>query len=297
MGAAGGDAVKPAPFDYVAVTSLAEAVQALAAAGGDAKVLAGGQSLVPLMNLRLARPAVLVDINGIPGLDGIAVRPGHLALGALVRHADLAADAAVTAGWPVLHDAANLIGHPAIRNRGTVGGSLAHADPAAELPAVLAVLGGSVVAEGPRGAREIAAADLFVTYLTTSLEPDEILTEVRLPSLPPGAGSAFVEFARRHGDFALVGAAAVVATDGGRVTEARLALVGVGATPVRVDLGSLRGEPAGGGTWAAAGRLAAAAVDPDSDIHAPAAYRRELAGVMAERALARAAARAGGSAG
>jgi carbon-monoxide dehydrogenase medium subunit len=295
MGAAGEDAVKPAPFDYVAPRSVAEATAALSSAGGDAKVLAGGQSLVPLINLRLAKPAVLVDINRVAGLDGIAVPSGALSLGALVRHADLLSDRRVAAGWPILHDAAALIGHPAIRNRGTVGGSLAHADPAAELPAVLSVLGGSVVAEGARGRREIAADDLFLTYLTTALEPDEILTEVRLPALPPAAGSAFVEFARRFGDFALVGAGAVVVPSGGAVGEARLALIGVGATPVRVDLASLRGQPLAAKTWSAAGELAAAAVDPDSDLHAPAEYRRQLAAVMAERALARAAERAGGS--
>jgi len=287
--------VKPAPFDYLAPRSVDEAVAALQHAGGDAKVLAGGQSLVPLMNLRLARPAVVVDINQVAGLDAIGVEDGHLSLGALVRHADLAADPRVASGWALLHDAANLIGHPAIRNRGTVGGSIAHADPAAELPGVLTLLGGSIMATGPRGSREIVADDLFVTYLTTALEPDELLTEVRVPSLPAGTGSAFVEFARRHGDFALVGAAAAVSLRDGQVADARLALIGVGATPVRVDLGSLTGQPAGAEAWTAGGRLAAEAADPDSDLHAPAEYRRHLAAVMAERALHQAAQRAGGS--
>jgi carbon-monoxide dehydrogenase medium subunit len=284
--------VKPAPFEYVAPTSVAEAVAALSTAGGDAKVLAGGQSLVPLMNLRLARPAVVVDINRVAGLDAIGVRSGLLSVGALVRHADLAAHPDV-AGWPLLRDALALIGHPAIRNRGTVGGSIAHADPAAELPAVLSVLGGSVMAVGPRGTREIPAGDLFLGYLTTALAADEILTEVRFPALPAAAGSAFVEFARRHGDFALVGAAAVVSLGrGGKVADARLSLIGVGPGPVGVDLAPLAGKPGAEETWTAGGELAAAACEPDSDLHGPAEYRRRLAGVMAGRALARAAERA-----
>ncbi len=284
--------MKPAAFDYVAPTSVEEAVAALSGAGGDAKVLAGGQSLVPLMNLRLAKPAVVVDINRVAGLDGVTVRSGFLSVGALVRHADLAAHPDV-AGWPLLRDALELIGHPAIRNRGTVGGSIAHADPAAELPGVLRVLGGSVVAAGPNGSREIAADDLFLGYLTTALEAEEILTEVRFPALPAGAGSAFVEFARRHGDFALVGAAVVVALrEGGQVGEARLCLIGVGPGPVAVDMGGLQGKPATEATWAAGGELAAAACDPDSDLHAPAEYRRQLASVMTARALALAAQRA-----
>ena len=288
--------MKPAPFVYHRPDSLAEALGILAELGDEAKVLAGGQSLVPTMNFRLARPAHLVDLNRLTDLAYAREdADGGLALGAMTRQRALEKSALVAARSPLLAEAVGLIGHVQIRTRGTLGGSLAHADPAAELPAVVAALDGSLKLVRQGGERIVPASEFFVDYLTTALEPDELLAEVWLPAPGLRTGSAFVELPRRHGDFALVGVAAVVRLDeGGRCAQARLAVVGVGATPVRPAAAeaALAGSALDAEALAEAGRLVAAAVEPESDVHAPAAYRQHLAGVLAVQALAQAAERA-----
>jgi carbon-monoxide dehydrogenase medium subunit len=267
--------MKPAPFAYHAPTSLEEALALKARLGADASVLAGGQSLLPLLNMRLARPAALIDLNRVPELAYVRVDDGGVAVGAMTRHRTLERSAEAHAACPLLREALALVAHAIVRNRGTVGGSVAHADPAAELPAVLLALGGRVTARSVRGERTIAAADLFEFHFTTSLAPDEILTEVLFPGLGAGAGHAFLEISRRHGDYALAGAACVV-----RDGSTRLAFCGVGPTPVLVE----SGDP----------DAAAAAVRPADDIHATAEYRRELVRVLTQRAVALAGARGGG---
>src|SRR5206468_11880762 len=226
------EVVKPAKFDYHAPTRLDDAVALLQRYGGDAKILAGGQSLMPLLNFRLSRPAALVDLNRIASLAYIREENGQVRLGAMTRQRTIEFSPVVARRLPLLSEATKWVGHLPIRTRGTIGGSIAHADPSAEYPAVLAALEGEVVARGARGERVIRAADLFQTYLTTSLAPDEILTEVRLPAMPAGAGYALEEFSRRHGDFAIVGIAAMVVRDGQRCKLARLATAGAGPVPV-----------------------------------------------------------------
>jgi carbon-monoxide dehydrogenase medium subunit len=282
--------VKPPRFDYHAPVTVEHAVEVLVRYGGDAKVLAGGQSLMPLLNFRLSRPAALVDLNRIPSLAYITEQDGHVRFGAMTRQRAIEFSPVVAARLPLLQEATRWVGHLPIRTRGTIGGSLAHADPSAEYPAVLTALDGEVVARGPRGERVIRAADLFRTYLTTSLVPDEILVEVRLPAMPAGAGSAFEEFARRRGDFAIVGIAAVVARDGTRPVRPRL--VAAGASPVPMRLGPaediLEREGPTEAAIEAAARRAAELVSPDSDVHASADYRRHLTAVLTKRALRRA---------
>jgi aerobic carbon-monoxide dehydrogenase medium subunit len=281
--------MKPPRFDYHAPHSLDEALALLARYGGDAKPLAGGQSLVPLLNFRLARPAALVDLNRIPALAGIREVNGDVAFGAMTRQRSVEFSPLVARRLPLLAEATRWVGHLPIRSRGTIGGSIAHADPSAEYPAVLTALGGTVVVHGPKGQRVLAPAELFETYLTTSLAPDELLTEVRLPAMPSGAGWAFEEFARRHGDFAIVGIAAAVWRTGGRVT-ARLAAAGTGAVPVRLRAAEEIVERDGIADKAvvAAAVRAAELVQPDSDLHASADYRRNLTRVLTERALKKA---------
>ena len=288
--------MKPAPFDYVAPASLDEAVSAVAAGAGDAKVLAGGQSLVPMLALRLARPTVLVDINRLPGLDGIREAAGMLEIGALVRQRALERWAATRS--PLFAEVLRHVAHPPIRNRGTVVGNVAHADPASELPALLLCLEGVVVARGPRGERMIPADRFYRAPLTTALAADEVATAVRFTLPPAGAGWGFAEVSRRHGDFALVGAVAVLtrAADG-TVARARLAFFGAGGTPVRglaVEQ-ALPGQAPTPARLAEAARAAAAVLAPDADIHATAAYRRGVAATLAERTLAAALARCGGT--
>jgi aerobic carbon-monoxide dehydrogenase medium subunit len=281
--------MKPPRFDYHAPHSLDEALALLARYGGDAKPLAGGQSLVPLLNFRLARPAALVDLNRIPALAGIREVNGDVAFGAMTRQRSVEFSPLVARRLPLLAEATRWVGHLPIRSRGTIGGSIAHADPSAEYPAVLTALGGTVVVHGPKGQRVLAPAELFETYLTTSLAPDELLTEVRLPAMPSGAGWAFEEFARRHGDFAIVGIAAAVWRTGGRVT-ARLAAAGTGAVPVRLRAAEEIVERDGIADKAvvAAAVRAAELVQPDSDLHASADYRRNLTRALTERALKKA---------
>lgn len=287
--------MKPAPFEYVAPRSVEETVRLLGEHGADAKILAGGQSLVPLMNMRLARPSVIVDINRLPALDYITPGPGVLRVGALCRQRTAETSPVVAAQCPLLRDALRLVGHEQIRNRGTIGGSIAHADPSAELTAVLAALGGDVSVQGPGGTRVIAASDLFVTYLTTSLEAHELLTEVRFPALPPGAGWSWMEIARRHGDFALVGVGVVLALRGGVISEARIALTGVGPAPVRAAEAErlLAGRAPSEGLWDEAGTVVRASLEPEGDIHASPEYRKHVAGVLTCRALREALTRVG----
>lgn len=280
--------MKPPAFEYVATSSVEEAVSLLARHEGDAKVIAGGQSLVPMLNFRLLAPAVLVDVNRIPGLAGIEEHEGGLRIGALTRHHALETSELVEARFPVLHAAMQFVAHLAIRNRGTIGGSLSHADPAAELPTIAVLLDAEIEAQGPKGARTIAARDFFESALATTLEEDEIVTEIRLPALPERTGWAFEEFARRSGDFGIAGVGVTLALDGGAVAEARIALLGVGQTPLRADAAEalLNGKERDADLVAAATEAVREAAEPEDDLHGSADYRRHLVGVLARRAIA-----------
>jgi aerobic carbon-monoxide dehydrogenase medium subunit len=286
--------VKPPKFDYHAPASLDEALALLERYGGDAKILAGGQSLVPLLNFRLSRPAALIDLNRIASLAYIRAQNGEVRFGAMTRQRTIEFSPLVAERVPLFTEATRWVGHLPIRSRGTIGGSIAHADPSAEYPAVLRALDGSVVARGPKGERTVAAGELFQSYLTTSLLAEEILVEVRVPAMPAGAGYAFEELARRHGDFALVGIAAVIARDGARCTLARLATSGTGPVPVRLREAEqiLERDGLADAAIEAAGRRASELVEPDADIHASADYRRHLTGVLTTRAIKRALAKA-----
>ena len=292
--------MKPPPFEYVAATSLEEAVAALGEHGDEAKLLAGGQSLVPLLAFRLARPGVLVDLNGVGGLDRLELAGDALVVGAMARQRDVELLPGLRERCELIPEAIELVGHVAIRNRGTVGGSLAHADPAAEWPALAVLLDAELELVGPSGRRTVAARDFFLSYFTTVLEPDEVLTEIRLP-LPNGrSGSCFVELSRRHGDFALAGVGALVTlADDGTAAEVRLGLIGVGDRPVRPAAAeqALRGRVPDEGAIAAAAEAVAGEIEPTGDIHASEEYRRHLATVLTRRALAAAVARAGGGEG
>ena len=289
--------MKPPQFEYLAPASAGEALAMLTEHGEQAKLLAGGQSLVPLLNFRLVRPGYLIDLNGIADLAGIREEDGHLAIGAMTRQRAVERSPVVRARCPLLAEAMPLIGHFQIRNRGTIGGSLAHADPAAELPAVVAALGGELLARGPRGERTISPGRFFKGYLTTDLGADELLVGVRLPVVPPRTGAAFLEASRRHGDFALVGVAAVLTLDGGGVcTHAAIALTGVGPVPVVAETAAraVVGAKPAPAAFEEAGKRVSAALSPDSDIHASAEYRKHVGGVLTRRALARAFDRARG---
>ena len=287
--------MKPARFAYHAPATVEEAVALLTRYGGEAKLLAGGQSLIPLMNFRLARPAALIDLNAIASLAYIREDDGQIRFGAMTRQRAIEFSPVVRRRLPLLAEATALVGHLPIRTRGTIGGSLAHADPSAEYPAILAALDGVVVARGPRGERALRASELFQSYLTTCLAHDEMLVEVRLPAMPAGAGFAFEEFSRRHGDFAIVGIAAMVVRQG-EGCAARLVTAGAGPVPTRLRQAEEIVEREGFSDAAieAAARRAAELVEPDSDIHASAAYRRNLTRVLTARALRRAVARMGG---
>jgi aerobic carbon-monoxide dehydrogenase medium subunit len=287
--------MKPVRFDYHAPTTVDEAVTLLTRYGGEGKLLAGGQSLMPLMNFRLTRPAALIDLNAVSGLGYIREDNGIVRLGAMTRQRTIEFSSVIKRRLPLLAEATALVGHLPIRTRGTIGGSLAHADPSAEYPATLAALEGTVVVRGPRGERTLTAAELFTSYLTTSLGADEILVEVRLPAMPAGAGFAFEEFSRRHGDFAIVGIAAMVVGEGPRCAVARLATAGAGpvATRLRAAEQILERDGLSEAAIEGAARQAEALVEPDSDIHASAAYRRHLARVLTARALRRAITRMG----
>jgi aerobic carbon-monoxide dehydrogenase medium subunit len=279
--------MKAAAFDYIRAASVDEVVQALAA-HEDAKILAGGQSLVPLLNMRLARPAVLVDINRIGELAYLRRSNGDLAIGALTRHRAAEISELVRRDAPLLAEALRHVGHLTIRNRGTIGGSAAHADPAAELPATLVALDAQLVLRGPRAERVVAARDFFQGYLQTTLEADEIVTEIRIPVLPAGSRCAVAELARRSGDFALVAVFAVlVLAPDGTCRDARIAVAGAGSVPVRATEAEaiLVGRVPDAGALGEAAAAVAAATDPPSDIHAPATYRREMVVVLTRRAV------------
>ncbi|MPZ12833.1 MAG: xanthine dehydrogenase family protein subunit M [Chloroflexi bacterium] len=296
--------MKPAPFCYHAPASVAEAISLLRdLRDEDAKVLAGGQSLMPMVNMRLARPAHLVDINGIDDLAHISCPDdGGLAIGALTRQRRLERSAEVARRAPLLAEALPLIGDRLVRSRGTIGGSLAHADPTAELPVVAVALDAEIGVVGPQGARPVPSSQFFVSVLTTAVEVDELLVEVRLPPATPGEGYAFVELARQHGAFAIVAVAASVALDDGHIREARIALGGVAPIPVRAWEAeeALRGQPFIPETLARAAEMTAAATDPMPDVHGSPEYRRAMAAVHTRRALQLAGDRAtstGGAAG
>ena len=268
--------MKPPPFAYECPSDVAEAVELLAAHGGDARPLAGGQSLVPLLNFRLARPAVLVDLNRIEALAGSRSSDGALRLGAMARQAAVEADPDVARGWPLLTEAIGHIAHPQIRNRGTVGGSLAHNDPAAELPAVMLALDAEMSAQGPQGQRTIAARDFFAGTMETALGADELLTEIAVPALPEGTGWGFQEAARRQGDFALVAVAVLLRPTGSGQIDARVVVTGTGGGPVRMRSAEavLTERGTDGEAGEAVGNAAAEACDAADDPHAPAWYRQ-----------------------
>jgi carbon-monoxide dehydrogenase medium subunit len=280
--------VKPAPFQYHRVARTEDALERLAELGDEAKVLAGGQSLVPMMNFRLVRPPALVDIVRIPDLRYVARDGDLLRIGALTVHREVEQldDSTVAGGYELLRDAARWVGHYPIRTRGTFGGSVAHADPTAEWCVLAVLLDATVVVAGPHGEREIPAADFFLGFFTTAMEPGELLVELRFPR--PRRHAALQEFARRHGDFAIVAAAVAVEVEGDRLTDARIVIGGVDEVPLRVTEAEalLDGAEPGGDAFAEAGHAAGAAVDPSSDIHGSTEFRKELTAVLVRRALA-----------
>jgi carbon-monoxide dehydrogenase medium subunit len=287
--------VKPAPFEYVAPESLEEAISLLGEHGEVGKILAGGQSLGPLLNMRLASPEVLIDINRLDELSYIRQRDGHLEIGALARQRTVERSQSIPRKWPLISDAMPYVGHLTLRNRGTVCGSLAHADPAAELPAVATALDAELHVLGPKGERTVPATDFFVSYMTTNLEPEELLAEVRFPPPQPHTGHAWFEIARRHGDYALVGVAAVLKLrEDGECDSARLVYTGVASVPfdARESAELLVGEQPSEDLFAEVAGLAAKASEPGSDVHASGGYRRHLVGVLTRWALGKALKRA-----
>ncbi|HEX3923100.1 MAG TPA: xanthine dehydrogenase family protein subunit M [Streptosporangiaceae bacterium] len=274
-------------FAYEAPATVAEAVDLLADYQDEANVLAGGQSLVPLLALRLARPAVLIDINGLDELAGVSVTDDRVVIGAMTREYMAEESATVSAAVPLLAAALPLIGHEAIRSRGTIGGSLAHADPAAELPAVARALEAEFVVRSRSGERVIPAADWFEGYLSTSRRPDEILVEVWFPVAGPDSGAAFQEVSRRHGDFAMVGLAVSLTLADGAISDARLAFSGIADVPVRAAEAEalLVGEEPSAELFAAAARRATAAIEPPADLHGSSEYRQKVAAVLVRRGL------------
>jgi carbon-monoxide dehydrogenase medium subunit len=278
--------VKPSRFHYHAPATVADAVGLLAEHGDEAKVLSGGQSLVPMMSLRLATFGHVVDLNRVAGLDTVERSNGDVRVGAIVRQAQAEHDATVAADAPLLAKALPHIGHFQIRNRGTIGGSLAHSDPASELPAVALALDATLRATGPSGERSIRAADFFEGPFQTALADDEVLTAADFPTWDGASGFAVEEVARRHGDFALCGAVCGVTLDGDTVTRAAIALFGVGPTAVRATAAEQAMMAAGAGAdLTSVGAEAAAGVDPSDDIHATGAYRKQVAAVVVRRAL------------
>jgi CO/xanthine dehydrogenase FAD-binding subunit len=283
--------LKPAPFEYVAAESVEEALAALQQNNPDGKILAGGQSLLPLLNLRLTKPKLLVDLNGISGLDNIRETPDGLAIGAMTRQSKLEHSLLVRQRCPLLAEAIRYIGHVAIRHRGTIGGSLAHADPAAELPALALALDAKFAIAGRETDRVISAEEFFLDFLTTALAPDEILRQIVFPIIRPSSGYALEEITRRHGDFAIAGVVVIVDLEGaGKIAEARVALFGVAPTPVRsrqAERALIGREP----NDSAIGDVAALleeVLDPPGDIRASSAYRKHAAAVLLSRALKRA---------
>jgi carbon-monoxide dehydrogenase medium subunit len=279
--------MKLPPVDYEAPGTVSEALELLAEHLDEASVLAGGQSLIPLLALRLARPAVLIDINGIAELSGVSVADGRVAIGAMTREYVAEESATIAGSVPLLAAALPLIGHEAIRSRGTIGGSLAHADPAAELPAVALALDAEIVVRSKSGERVIPAAEWFAGYLTTSRRPDELLVEMRFPTAGPGTGISFQEVTRRHGDFAIVGLAASLTLSDGAISDARLAFAGISDVPVRAAEAEnlLVGETASAELFDEAARLATGDIDPPADLHGTSAYRTKVAATLVRRGL------------
>jgi carbon-monoxide dehydrogenase medium subunit len=287
-GRSGRPAVKPPPLCYSRPRTTAEALATLAEAGQGGKVLAGGQSLVPLLSMRLAQPELLVDINSLPGLGYIRVQDGQVRVGALARHAQLLADRDAAAAQPLLAQALRFVAHAAVRNRGTTVGSIVHADPAAEMPAVLTLLDGSIRVASASGERVIPASELFLGPLESAVGYGELATEVAFPCLPAAAGTGFAEVSRRQGDYAVCGVAAIAQLGkDGQIELARAAYLSVAPSPLVLDLTTAATD-----SLAAAADLARQSVDPEPDVHATADYRRHLAGVLTERALGEAIAQA-----
>jgi aerobic carbon-monoxide dehydrogenase medium subunit len=283
--------MKPPAFDYHAPSTVEEALNLASQLGQDAKFIAGGQSLVPMMNFRLVHPAHLIDLNGIAALSYLRIEGGELCIGATTRHREVELSPIIRDGWPLISECMPFVAHVQIRNRGTLGGSLSHADPAAELPAVMMALEAKFVLRSSRGARTLLAKDFFVGTLTTAAEPGELLAEVRVPPLPQVTGWAFDELSRRRGDFALVGAAALVhLAQDGRIEWARLAFTGLGERPTRAHQTeqALRGQSPAEDVVRAASEQSIANLTPESDLHASADYRRDVAKVMARRTLMKA---------
>jgi carbon-monoxide dehydrogenase medium subunit len=288
--------MKPAAFDYIAPRSLEAAVEALAAADGDGKVMAGGQSLMPLLNFRMARPSIIVDLSHVPGLSFIELRGDTVAIGALARHTDLEFSDLVALKLPVIAAAMPHVAHLAIRNRGTIGGSLSHADPAAELPMLAVFYGATIKVQGQGGRREIPAEEFFVSALGNCLEPDEIVFEIDFPVLTSHTGWAFEEVARRFGDFALACIALSFEVREDRIADARVAVMGVAETPLRLREAeqALRGAEGGPATATKFAAVVRACLSPADDIHVSAEYRKHLIGALAEKALMKAWTRAAG---
>ncbi len=287
----------PAAFEYHAPRSVQEATALLARLGEEAKILSGGQSLIPLMKLRLASPGHLVDINGIPGLADIREADGWLRIGALVRESDLEESELIRTRYPLLHDASRVIADPLVRNLATVAGNLAHADPANDHPAAMLALGAEVVAVGPGGERRIPIAGFFTGPFATALRPDEILVEIRVPSPPPRSGGAYVKLERKVGDFATAAVAVQLALGpGGTCERAGIGLTNVGPTPIKAveAEAALAGRRLDDATVQRAARLAAEASNPSDDLRGPAEYKRDMVRVLTGRALRKALERAGG---
>lgn len=287
--------MKPAPFRYVAAASLEEALALKAEHGDEAKFLAGGQSLIPAMNFRMAQPAVLIDINGLEALSYVKTDGSVVRIGALTRYRTLQRDAIIADRVKLMAEALPEVAHPAIRNRGTLGGNLSHADPASELPAVVLAMGGTLHTRSSKGARKITAGSFFAGVLTTALESGELLTEIELPVLPARSGTCFIEVARRRGDYAMMGVACAVTLDtDGACTDVRLAYCNAGETPVAAPkaVQSLKGLKIDEASARAAGETAKSEINPFGNIHASADYQRHLAGVLTRRALLAAAERA-----
>jgi carbon-monoxide dehydrogenase medium subunit len=282
--------MKPPPFEYLAADSVEAAVQALAVSGGDGKIIAGGQSLLPMLNFRLLRPSMLIDINRIPDLAYVRDDGDCIRIGPLTRHYALQTSSVVAAQLPVLHEAMGHVAHLAIRNRGTIGGSLSHADPAAELPMMTLLLDARLEVQSLSGHRTIEAKKFFLGALTTALDDGEMLVEVSLPKLREGTGWAFEEVARRSGDFALACVGITMNNDGGKMSDVRIGMMGVGETPMRASEAEqlLMGQPYSEVAVAAAVDSIRLAVEPNTDLHASSDYRRHLLGVLAERALSKA---------
>jgi CO/xanthine dehydrogenase FAD-binding subunit len=280
--------MKPSAFEYFTPSTVREAIELLRSHGDEAKILAGGQSLIPMMNFRVARPKVLIDINKIKELDYIREEKGELVIGGLTREKTLEVSSVVKKKCPILAEAISYIGHLPIRTRGTIGGSLVHADPSAEIPIIVCGLGGKMKVVGPSGERTLGADEFFMTYLTSALEAAEILVEVRIPTLPVNAGWSFMEFSRRHGDFGIVAVASILYLENkGVCRQASIALGGVAPTPLRAREAEslLAGRVITEELIKEAGVKAAQATDPESDYHASAEYRKDMARVFTQRSL------------